>query len=64
MNNQAINYQRDINSSTERRIYTIEERMDKYESKVNQILYIQIASIMLFVITSPQVFNILKLIGL
>ena len=62
--NEALNYQRDINSSTERRIYTIEERMDKYEAKVNQIIYIQIASIMLFVITSPQILTFIKLIGL
>ena len=62
--NEAVNYQRDINNSTERRIYTIEERMDKYESKVNQIIYIQIASIMLFVITSPQILTFLKIIGI
>ena len=62
--NEAVNYQRDINNSTERRIYTIEERMDKYESKVNQIIYIQIASIMLFVMTSPQILTFLKIIGI
>lgn len=59
-----MNLQRDINNSTERRIYSIEERMDKYEAKVDRIIYIQLATIILFVATSPQIIPFLKLIGL
>ena len=48
---QEYNLQRDINASTERRFYTIEERMEKYEAKVDRIIYIQLATIILFIAT-------------
>ena len=60
---QEYNLQRDINASTERRFYTIEERMEKYEAKVDRIIYIQLATIILFIATSPQIIPFLKLFG-
>jgi hypothetical protein len=60
---ETVNYQRDINHSIEQRFYTLEERMSRYESRINQILYIQVAIIILFMATSPQFAALLKLIG-
>ena len=61
---QEYNLQRDINASSERRFYSIEERMEKYESKVDRIIYIQLATIILFIATSPQIIPFLKLLGI
>ena len=61
--NDATTYQRDINQTTERRIYTIEERMERYETKINQLLYIQLATITIIFISSPQILTFLKILG-
>ncbi len=62
--NDATTYQRDINQTTERRIYTIEERMERYETKINQLLYIQLATITIIFISSPQILTFLKILGI
>ena len=61
---ETINYQRDFNKSTEKRFYSLEERMERYDNKINRLMYIQFATILIIILANPQVLALLKIIGL